>query len=172
VVHQGTVVRVVLDLDARVPRVDSETVIASGFAERTDSAALVIGPTGVGLSQHDGALYVADTLGNAISVVPAPLALPGPLFGTGFTLTRRGALNGPLGLVVAPNGDVITFNSNDGNAVETSPSGHQVATAALDTTAAPPAQPGAGALFGAALNPQGNGLYFVDDISNSLNVTT
>jgi hypothetical protein len=172
VVHRGTVVRIVLDLNGRVPQVDSETIVASGFAERTDPAALIIGPTGVGLSRQDGVLYVADTLGNDITAVPAPLELPGPVFGTGFTLSRGAALNGPLGLVVAPNNDVITVNSNNGNAVETSPFGTQVATLALDTTPSAPAQPGAGALFGVTLTPQGNGLYFVDDDGNTLNVVS
>lgn len=122
VVDQGTVVRVVLDLSRHAPRVDSETVIASGFPERTDPAALVIGPTGVGLGFHGGVLYVADTLGNRITAVPAPFFLPGPVFGTGFTVSSNGALNGPLGLAVAPDQDIVTVNSLDGNAVETTPS--------------------------------------------------
>jgi len=164
--------RIVLDLNGGVPQVDSERVFASGFAERTDPAALIIGPTGVGLSRQDGVLYIADTLGNDVTAVPAALELPGPLFGTGFTLSRGGALNGPLGLVVAPNNDVITVNSSDGNAVETSPFGTQVATLALDTIPSAPAQPGAGALFGVALTPQGNRLYFVDDDGNTLNVVS
>src|SRR5689334_3020218 len=78
VVDQGTVVGVVVDLSRHTPRVDSETVIASGFSERTDPAALVIGPTGVGLGFHGGVLYVADTLGNRITAVPAPVLLPAP----------------------------------------------------------------------------------------------
>jgi hypothetical protein len=170
VVHQGTVVRVVLDLSRRTPRVDSETVIASGFPERTDPAALVIGPTGVGLGFHGGVLYVADTLDNRITAVPAPFFLLGPVFGTGFTVSRNGALNGPLGLAVAPNQDIVTVNSLDGNAVETTPLGQQVAVVPLDTTAmAPPARPGAGTLFGLAVAAGGHGLYFVDDGTNTLN---
>jgi hypothetical protein len=62
-----------------------------------------------------------------------------------------------------PNGDVITVNGGDGNAVETSPFHGQVATAALDTVA------GAGSLFGITLTPSGRGLYFVDDGTNTLN---
>jgi hypothetical protein len=170
VVHQGTVVRVVVDLRGRMPRVDSETVIASGFGERTDPGALVIGPTGVGLSLNGAILYVADTLGNRITAIPAPFLLPAPLFGPGFTVSRGGALNGPLGLAVAPNGDALTVNSLDGNAVETTPLGAQVAVVALDTTMAPPALPGAGALFGLAVAPGGRGLYFVDDATNTLNL--
>jgi hypothetical protein len=40
----------------------------------------------------------------------------------------------------------------------------------LDTTSAPPADPGAGTLFGLAVAPGGTGIYFVDDGSNTLNL--
>jgi hypothetical protein len=168
VVNDGTVVRIVLDLATPFPQVDSETVIASGFPERTDPNALVIGPTGVGLSRNDAFLYVADTLGNRIAAIPTPLFLPGPILGSGLTVSKGGSLNGPLGLAMAPNGDIITVNSNDGNAVETTPFGAQVATTPLDTTPMTQALPGAGTLFGVAVTPGGNGLYFVDDGSNTL----
>lgn len=163
VVNKGTVVRVDLDLANPKPRVDSETVIANGLPERTDPNALVIGPTGVGLGLHGDVLFVASTEDSRITAVPAPLFLRGPDFGPGFTITRGGALNQPLGLTVAPNGDVITVNGGDGNAVETSPFRGQVATATLDTAA------GAGSLFGIAVTPNGRGLYFVDDGTNTLN---
>ena len=45
-----------------------EDVIATGFAERTDPAALVIGPTGVALGR-DGTLYVADTVNSRIAAI-------------------------------------------------------------------------------------------------------
>src|SRR5271156_152741 len=51
VVNQGTVVRIDLGVSEKaMPWIESMTVIGSGFAQRTDPAALVIGPTGVGLS--------------------------------------------------------------------------------------------------------------------------
>ncbi|MFI5342312.1 MAG: hypothetical protein ACHQ7N_21075, partial [Candidatus Methylomirabilales bacterium] len=82
VVDQGTVVRIDLKVDEdETPEVESETVIGSGFGERTDPAALVIGPTGVGLGRH-GTLYVADTLANRIAAIPKPCSAtgaPGPV---------------------------------------------------------------------------------------------
>jgi hypothetical protein len=54
--------------------------------------------------------------------------------------------------------------------VETTPAGVQVATRALDTTAAPPAPPGAGALFGLVPAGDGRGVYYVDDAANTLNL--
>src|SRR5258708_10606704 len=51
VVNQGTVVRVNLRVsDSKMPFLESLTVVAAGFSERTDPAALVIGPTALGLS--------------------------------------------------------------------------------------------------------------------------
>jgi len=161
-VNEGTVVRVVLDLSGPVPQVDSETVVASGFAEETDPSALVIGPTGLGLSQGDGLLYVADTLGNQVTAVPAPLLLNAPVLGKGLTVSAGGHLMEPLGLTVAPNGDILTVNSGDGNAVEISAGGAQT-TLGVDTSGQ-----GAGTLFGLALSLDGSRLYLVDDGNNTL----
>lgn len=169
VVDGGTVVRVVLDL--RTYRVESETVIANRLPERNDPAALVVGPTGVGLGFHGGVLYVASAEDSRITAIPAPFCLSGPIFGPGFTVTSGGALNAPLGLTVAPNGDIITVNGGDGKAVETAPfGGQQVATALLDNTPVTGLPNGNGTLFGIALTPNGQGLYFVDDGTNTLNL--
>ena len=171
VVNRGTVVRI----DVRVPKQGeglpervSTTVIGSGFSERTDPAALVIGPTGVGLGRN-GTLYVADTLNNRIAAIPQALTRQHTAL-AGKDVTANGALNGPLGLAIAPNGNILTVNSNDGNSVETTPAGKQIATKTLDNTVAPPADPGAGTLFGLAVVPGGHGVYFVDDGSNTLNL--
>ncbi len=77
------------------------------------------------------------------------------------------SLNGPLGLVVAPNGDILTVNGNDGLITEITPQGVQVATTLLDKTGFPP---GAGTLFGLAFDPTIPGVYFVDDGNNTLNL--
>ena len=52
--------------------------------------------------------------------------------------------------------DIVTANGADGVIVQTSPSGHQVANRTLVAN-------GGGDLFGLAVAPHGNGLYFVDD---------
>lgn len=61
IVNQGTVLRIALAVhQASAPTVKSITVVGSGFPERTDPAALVIGPTGVTLSKNNKVLYVAE----------------------------------------------------------------------------------------------------------------
>ncbi len=179
VVNRGTVVRINLKLsEASIPWVESMTVIGSGFAERTDPAALVIGPTGVGLSmlgrhdrkedgdkEGDDVLYVADSLNNRIQIIRHPLNRTTSA-GTGSTLSANGSLNDPLGLVVAPNGHILTVNGNDGFITEITPHGDQIDQILLDNTGSPP---GAGTLFGLAFDRKA-GIYFVDDGTNTLNL--
>jgi len=165
VVDGGTVVRIGLLISgAGVPTVTSETVIGMGLPERTDPAALVVGPTGLGLA--GGTLYVADSVANRVAAIPNALSAAGPT----STLTSGGAINDPLGLAIAPNGDVLTTNGGDGNLVETTPAGQQVAVKMLDTSPAPPGPNGNGTLFGLAVVPDGSGVYFVDDGTNTLNI--
>jgi hypothetical protein len=166
VVHGGTVTRLTLTgLNGALPNLQAITVIGSGFAERTDPAALVIGPTGVGLSPHADLLYVADSLNNRIAAIPDPV-FRATSAGTGATVTRGGALSDPLGLIVASAGNILTVNGNNGLLVETTRDGNQVNTKLLDSSGNPP---GAGALFGLVLSP-GQGLYYVDDATNTLNL--
>jgi len=146
IVHGGTVTRLTL-------------------TGRTDPAALVIGPTGVGLSPNAEILYVADSLNNRITAIPNPV-LRDTSAGVGATVSQGGSLNDPLGLTVAPGGNVLTVNGNNGFLVETTPDGNQIHKTLLDNTGNPP---GAGALFGLVVVP-GQGLYYVDDASNTLNL--
>ncbi len=164
VVHRGTVLRLTMTLSgSQPPAVKNITTIGSGFPQRTDPAALVIGPTGVGLSRH-GTLYVANSLVNKINAIPNALFRGGSA-GTGLVVTSGGKLNVPLGLTVAPNGHVLTVNGGDGRIVETTPHGTQVASRFLDKSGSPR---GAGALFGLAVAPFGTGVYYVDDAVNTL----
>lgn len=158
-------VRVDLTLSSgMVPFVQAMTVIGSGFSERTDPAALVIGPTGVGLSKDGFSLYVADSLNNRIAAIPFPSTRQTSAH-TGFTVSKGGALNDPLGLTVAANGDILTANGDDGFMVQTTPDGQQVSKNLLDSSGNPP---GAGALFG--LTTVGSSVYYVDDATNTLNL--
>ncbi len=164
VVHRGTVLRLGLAVSAASPpKMLSVTKIGSGFAEQTSSTAFVVGPTGVGLGRG-GMLFVADTAANRITAIP-DAAHRRTSAGTGLTITTGGALSAPLGLAVAPNGDVLTVNGGNGKIVETTPGGQQIATRFLDRSSSPP---GSGALFGLAVAPAASGVYYVDDAVNTL----
>ncbi len=165
VVNQGTVVRIRLFQPRRGgPLIEmSRRTIASGFGERTDPAALVIGPTGLGLAPN-GVLYVADTLANRIAAIPQALFRVRDA-GIGMTVSTGGGLNGPLGLAVTPGGRILATNGGDGNLVEINPLWMQVAVRNIDTTGA-----GAGTLFGLAIAPRLRGIYFVNDDNNTLQI--
>ncbi|HET9307674.1 MAG TPA: hypothetical protein VFO46_16770 [Candidatus Sulfotelmatobacter sp.] len=171
VVHQGTVLRLNLSIaKGKIPSLQSMTIIGSGFAEKTDPAALVIGPTGVHLSAGGSdddstpTLYVADSINNRIAAIPNAVQRTSSA-GIGTTVTKGGSLNDPLGLTVESSGNIITVNGDDGFAVLTTPSGHQTTKVLLDSSGNPP---GAGALFG--VTTIGSQLYYVDDATNTLNL--
>jgi hypothetical protein len=176
IVHKGTVLRIDIRIEkASMPKEKSRTIVGSRFAERTDPAALVIGPTRLALRRNDHSghgedrvLFVADSLNNRI------VAIRGALHrnssdGTGKMVSEGGALNVPLGLAIAANGNILTVNGADGFLVETKihgAHGHQVRKVLLDDMGNPP---GAGALFG-LIAVAGQGIYFVDDNENALNL--
>jgi hypothetical protein len=165
VVHQGTVIRITLDVPQQgygLPSRQFTSTIGSGFAERTDPAALVVGPTGVGLGS-DGTLYVADSVSNRITAIPGALVRY-TTAGTGRIVSVNGVLNDPLGLTIAPNGNILTANGDDGNIVEITPYGDQIAHKLVDATSG-----GGGCLFGLTLVSGFSGVFFVDDCTNTLN---
>ncbi|HEX9012746.1 MAG TPA: hypothetical protein VF813_04495, partial [Anaerolineaceae bacterium] len=65
----------------------------------------------------------------------------------------------------APGGDILETNGGDGNLVEVTPAGVQVAVKGIDST-----NTGAGTLFGLAVSAAKNGVYFVNDGNNTLNL--
>ena len=160
----GTVQRLVItSAQNRTPRVLASTTIGAGFPARTDPNALVIGPTGVGLGRN-GTLYVADTLNNRIGAIPDAVFRHGN-DGPGRTVSKGGALLGELGVAIAPNGDILTVNGGNGNMVEITPSGKQVAVVTVDNNSG-----GAGNLFGLAVKPGARAVYFVDDFGSDNNL--
>ena len=164
VVDQGTVLRLRVHVYwNRPPRLLAVTTIGSGFFEQANAAAFVIGPTGVGLGRG-GTLFVADTGENRITAIRHAVTRM-TTAGTGAVVTSGRWLNAPLGLAIAPNGDVLTVNGGDGRIVETTPGGAQIAHRFLDRSGSPP---GSGALFGLAVAPGGSGVYYVDDATNFL----
>ena len=68
----------------------------------------------------------------------------------------------PLGLALAPDGDILATNAGNGNVVEITPAGRQLLTRPIDT------KTGAGSLFGLAIASNAHGIYFTDDGDNTL----
>jgi hypothetical protein len=155
----GTVVRLLITSGTSgMPQILKSTKIGSGFPAKTDPAALVIGPTGVGLG-FNGTLYVADSASSRIAAIPDAVRRTSDDH-SGHTVTKNGALMTPLGLAIAPNGGILTVNAGNGNMVETAPGGKQVAVVTVDKQGSPA---GAGNLFGLAIKPGADAVYFVDD---------
>jgi hypothetical protein len=162
VIANSTVLRIRIQSGpGQAPKVLGQTVIANKIPWRDDPNALVIGPTGVALGSN-GTLYVADTLDNRIAAIPQALTRTTPAADAGATVSVGGKLKQPLGLTLAPNGDILTTNAGDGNMVETTPAGQQLIARTADT------KTGAGSLFGLVVNSGGTGIYYVDDGDNTL----
>ena len=165
IVQGGTVVRIrTTQTDTTMPSITDMLVIGSGFAERTDPAALVIGPTGVALVPG-GSLYVADTLNNRIvSIADAVNRTTDAHNGQTFSLVPT--LNTPLGVMVRPNhSELMVANGGNGLLIGLNEDGTQKSAGFISGSGSPP---GAGTLFGLAASS--SGLYFVNDGTNTLNL--
>ena len=81
------------------------------------------------------------------------------------TVSTDPHLNGPLGLTLTPNGDLLAVNGGDNNLVELTQGGKFVTVRDVDT-----ADPPGGALFGLATTAHPRQVYFVNDDTNTLNV--
>ena len=158
-----TVVRLDLALGAGAPpRLTSSTVIGTQFPWRANKAALILAPTGLALGGN-GTLYVDDTLTNSVSAIPQALTRTSAVPAIASTLSAGGALDAPLGMTIAPNGDLIVVNGNNGNAVEITPAGKQILTRTLIKN-------GAGDLFGIITTQQG--LLIANDGTNTLDLAS
>ena len=167
VIHKASVLRLDLALTpGKAPAVTRETVIGEGFGEQADKGVFVIGPTGLALGA-DGTLYVSDAIGNRITAI-ADAATRSSSAGTGREVTKDGLLKRPLALAMTPGGHLLVTNGLNGQVVEIDPqSGRQLGAQWIDADKAQ-TPPGNGDLFGLALTPEGDGLYYVEDDMNTL----
>jgi hypothetical protein len=176
----GTVARIDLSVGDTTVTMTNKTIIASGYVHRCDPAAFVVGPTGVAFDSASDTLYVASTGDNEIFKVENALerttnARTGTLF-----IADTTHFHGPLGLVIAPNGDFLTTQGDAVNPdptqnselVEFDPEGRfltQMPIPQLPSEMSP-----AGAAFGLAIQATDGGYIFaaVDDAINVLDVWT
>lgn len=173
-VLSGTVTRLNLAISNTGVTVVSKTQIGSGFTSQPNAAAVVVGPTGLAYNPDRDVLYVASTADNEIFAISDAAVRTGSA-GTGMLVFQdKKNLHGPLGLVLAPNGDLITANGDAVNPggtpndlVEFTQDGSLVATHQLDGGAP-------GGAFGIAIANAGGTVRFaaVDDDLNALTVWT
>lgn len=176
-VLNGTVTRLDLAVTASGVSVGGTTVIAGGYMVQPNASALILGPTGLAYDAADDVLFVASTADNKIFAVPQAGTRKDSA-GTGAVVFKNKHLRGPLALVFAPNGDLLTANGDAVNGdpkqpseiVEFTPAGRFVRQFDVDA-----AQGGA---FGMAVSaaspfdPPASTVVFayIDDVTNTLTV--
>jgi hypothetical protein len=128
-VMSGAVTRLDVAASATQLTVNHKVQIASGYATRTDPAAFVIGPGGMAYDKASDTLFLAS----------ADEKIGGVEAGSVFAITGAGAatsdsgkgalvfanamyMHGPVGLVLAPSGNLILANSDAVNADPNQPS--------------------------------------------------
>jgi hypothetical protein len=171
-VLSGTVTRVNLSIAGSQIGVTSKTRIGAGFAHAPNSAAVVVGPTGLAYDAGHDTLYVAGTADNKIFAIGSA-GERNSSAGTGVVIFADSTrLHGPLGLVLAANGNLITANGDAVNAggtqnalVEFTPQGMFVAQYQMDGGAP-------GAAFGVASTVLSGFIRFasVDDDLNTVTI--
>jgi hypothetical protein len=172
-VLSGTVTRLDLRVTADGVTVRGAVQIASGYAHTSDPVALELGPTGLAYDAKRDILYVASTDDNKIFKI-THAARRQTDAGTGDLVYEDDAhLRGPLGLALAPNGHLITYNGDAVNPpmnnsqinmlVEFTPGGAFVAQKQVDGSQD-------GAAFGLAIGTAGRKITVaaVDDVTNQL----
>ncbi len=168
ILHSSTVLRIKLSIPkGKPPVLVDQTVIGSGFSQRSDRDNFLFGPTGLVLSSDQKTLYVTDGLDNLIAAIDNP-AVRADSAGTGRVVTQNGQLAWPLAMVMTSEGHLLVCNGKDGKAVEVDPAtGQQIYAQWIDPDQAQ-SPPGNGDLFGLALTPDGKAFYYVQDDTNTL----
>jgi hypothetical protein len=167
-IRKAIVLRLGLSIaPGQVPKITSQTIVASGLGSRADKDSFLVGPTGLALAPDKTTLYVSDALGNQIIAIPdAPTRTDSA--GLGRTVTKGGLLRRPLALVLTPAGHLLSCNAQNGEVVEIDPaSGKQIYAQWVDSDQAQQ-PPGNGDLFGLAITPDGKSFYYVEDDMNAL----
>jgi hypothetical protein len=110
-VLDGTVTRISVSFKGGFKTVGSPTTIASGYSFGPDSLGLVVGPAGLAYDSSKDILYVASEDDNQIFAIDNASTLSSPVV-KGSLIFSDPSLHGPLGLMIAPNGDLVTANAD------------------------------------------------------------
>jgi hypothetical protein len=120
-VLSGTVSRIDIAVGSSNITVLDKVQIAVGYTHHPNAAALVLGPTGLAYDRQADVLYVASTADNAVFAVSHAGKATSPVV-KGTVVFADPHLRGPLALVFAPNGDLLTANGDAVNGDPTHPS--------------------------------------------------
>jgi hypothetical protein len=176
-VLNGTVTRIDLEVPEHGDNIKVKDMVqvASGYASALlPTSVLVAGPTGLAFDAKTDTLYVASTVDNAIFAIHNPDTRV-PQSGKGVLVFQDNAhLRGPLGLVLEPDGNLITANGDAFNTdtsqpselVEFTPGGKFLDEFSLNSNL--------GAAFGLAVTTVDGKIRFaaVNDATNQLDVWT
>ena len=165
--HKATVLRLDLTIPAgKAPVITSQTVVASGLAQRADTDNFLFGPTGLALGDDD-TLYATNGLENTIIAIDHASTRQDS-GGIGRVVTHDGLLAWPLAMAWTPEKHLLVTNGKNGQVVEVDPkTGKQIYAQWINNDQAQ-SPPGNGDLFGLALLPDGSGFYYVADDTNTL----
>jgi hypothetical protein len=171
-VLNGTVTRLNVTIKHGLPDITSAVRIAGGYTIAPNDAALVLGPTGMAYNAKSDILYVASTGDNAIYAIPHA-SVRKAATNKGIAVVQNNPnLRGPIGMTLAPNGDLLVTNGDAVNGdpnfpselLEFRPRGAFVNSVSLD-----PAQ---GAAFGLVVKKVGQQFWLAtaNDDTNSLDI--
>jgi hypothetical protein len=111
-VFDGTITRLDVTFDHGGISVQDAMTIGSGFGFGADMAAVVVGPAGLAYDAFIDTLFVASEKDDTIFALHGAGKTQANL-GTGTVVYQDAAhLHGPLGLIFAPNGDLLTANAD------------------------------------------------------------
>jgi hypothetical protein len=162
----GTITRLDVAVSPTSITVLKATTIASGYTSQPDAAGVVVGPAGLAYDSIRDVLYVAAEGDDAIYALKGAGQATGTLGKGQLIYGDQTILHGPLGLIIAPDGDLLTANadpaafppaSDTSEIVEITRTGGLVREFSID--------PNAGSAFAIAVANKGNVKQFayVDD---------
>jgi hypothetical protein len=165
----GTVYRFDIKISNGSFTVGHVTKIAKGYAHQCDPVTFVDGPTGLAYDAQTDALYVASTLDNTVYRVDHASKRSNAAAKGDAVYSDPNHLNGPLALVLAPNGHLITANNDNtipnspvppSEYVEFTKSGQFVGDFQID--------PNAGGSFGLAVRETDDGKGFFSAVDDNV----
>jgi hypothetical protein len=171
-VLNGTVSRLDVSVAPWGLKLLKKTTLARGYKHEPNTAALVLGPTGLAFDDPTDTLYVASTDDNAVYAISHASTASNSV-NKGDLVFADSHLRGPLALKLAPNGHLLTANGDAVNMdpehpseiVEFTKTGHFVREYNVDASQ--------GGAFGLDTLSDSDGRFnyaAVDDVTNNLSV--